>query len=65
MDSPNDEDALNTTPDCEIITLYYGEDIGEDEANSLAEQLQDLWPKQEIEVIPGGQPHYHYILSME
>lgn len=65
MDSPNDEDALNTTPDCEIITLYYGEDIDEDEANSLAEQLQDLWPKQEIEVIPGGQPHYHYILSME
>jgi hypothetical protein len=49
----------------EIITLYYGEDITEDEANTLAELLHQDWPEQEIEVIPGGQPHYPYILSVE
>jgi DAK2 domain fusion protein YloV len=49
----------------EIITLYYGEDIGEEEADQLADLLQEDWPDQEIEVIPGGQPHYHYIISVE
>lgn len=49
----------------EIITLYYGADVGEDDALALAESLQKDWPDQEIEVILGGQPHYHYILSAE
>lgn len=49
----------------EIITLYYGELVGEDEAEALAALLQQNWPDQEIEVVAGGQPHYHYILSAE
>jgi DAK2 domain fusion protein YloV len=49
----------------EIITLYYGEDISEEEAHELADLLEDSWPDQEIEVISGGQPHYHYIISVE
>lgn len=51
--------------DREIITLYYGEDVSEDDANALADLLQQDWPDQEIEVVAGGQPHYHYILSAE
>jgi DAK2 domain fusion protein YloV len=51
--------------DREIITLYYGEDISEEEAHDLADLLQEDWPEQDIEVIPGGQPHYHYIISVE
>jgi dihydroxyacetone kinase-like predicted kinase len=51
--------------DREIITLYYGEPVTEDEADSLAELLQQNWPDQEIEVVAGGQHHYHYILSVE
>jgi len=51
--------------DREIITLYYGEDVSEDDANQLANLLQQDWPDQEIEVVAGGQPHYHYILSAE
>jgi hypothetical protein len=51
--------------DREIITLYYGEDIGEEEAHELADLLREDWPGQDIEVIPGGQPHYHYIISVE
>jgi len=49
----------------EIVTLYYGETVEKDEANALAEQIRAWWPEQEIEVIDGGQPHYHYIVSVE
>lgn len=49
----------------EIITLYYGEDVGEEEAIALADVLQQDWPEQEVEVVLGGQPHYYYILSVE
>jgi hypothetical protein len=51
--------------DREIITLYYGEDVSEEEAHELAELLEGNWPDQEIEIISGGQPHYHYIISVE
>ena len=51
--------------DREIITLYYGEDVGEGDADQLADLLRQDWPDQEIEVVAGGQPHYHYILSAE
>jgi hypothetical protein len=49
----------------EIITLYYGDTVSEDEAHALADILTRDWPDQEIEVVAGGQPHYHYILSVE
>jgi len=49
----------------EIITLYYGDTVSEREANDLAGLLQQEWPDLEVEVIDGGQPHYHYILSVE
>jgi DAK2 domain fusion protein YloV len=49
----------------EIITLYWGETVSEEEAQTLADLVQQEWPEQEIEVVPGGQPHYHYILSVE
>jgi DAK2 domain fusion protein YloV len=53
------------TAQSEIITLYWGETVSEDDAQTLAELVQQDWPEQEIEVIAGGQPHYHYILSVE
>ncbi len=49
----------------EIITLYYGQDVTEDDANKLAQSLMLDWPDYEIEVVAGGQPHYFYILSVE
>ena len=54
-----------SSEDSEIITLYYGEDIGEEEASALADLLHEDWPEHDIEVISGGQPHYHYIVSVE
>ncbi len=49
----------------EIITVYYGESVTADEAQELAEMVQEIYPEQEIEVVDGGQPHYYYILSAE
>ncbi|NIV29765.1 MAG: DAK2 domain-containing protein [Anaerolineae bacterium] len=49
----------------EIITLYYGESITADDAQQLADEIAERYPEQEIEVVDGGQPHYHYILSAE
>lgn len=49
----------------EIITIYYGETVTIDEAQELAEEIEELYPEQEIEVVDGGQPHYCYILSAE
>ena len=49
----------------EIITLYYGETVGQSEADALVDLVQEDWPDQEVEVVEGGQAHYHYILSVE
>lgn len=49
----------------EIITLYYGESVTEEEANALAERIRAQWPDQEVELIAGGQRFYHYIMSVE
>lgn len=49
----------------DIITLYYGEDVTKEEANSLKEKLEDIYDDMDIEVHRGGQPLYYYILSVE
>jgi hypothetical protein len=49
----------------EIVTLYYGADVFQEEAESLAANLQERYPEQEFEVVEGGQPHYFYIISAE
>lgn len=51
--------------DYEIATLYYGENITGEEAQRLLSDLQKLYPMLEFELVQGGQPHYHYIISLE
>lgn len=47
------------------ITLFYGEDIKEEEANSLQEKLASRFPECEVTVAFGGQPIYYYLISLE
>ncbi|MDR0490534.1 MAG: DAK2 domain-containing protein [Oscillospiraceae bacterium] len=49
----------------EYITVYAGEDVGEDEAASVAERIGNCAPGAETSVILGGQPVYYYIISAE
>ena len=47
------------------ITLFFGEDIREEEANALAEKLAAKYPDCEVTAAYGGQPVYYYIVSLE
>lgn len=49
----------------EIITIYYGQDIPEEEAEALAERIRKAYPQVETELQYGGQPIYYYFLSVE
>ncbi|HHV38381.1 MAG TPA: DAK2 domain-containing protein [Tepidimicrobium sp.] len=51
--------------DASLITIFYGNDIGEDKANELSEKLHDEFEDFDIELIFGGQPLYYYIISIE
>ena len=65
------EDVLRNTlsslslNDRSLISLYYGADTTEQQANELAEELIKLYPDHEVEAVFGGQPHYNYIASLE
>ena len=52
-------------PGYEVITLYWGEDIGESQADQLSAQIKEILPTVEVEVVYGGQPSYQYIVSLE
>ncbi len=51
--------------DSEFLTVYYGEDVSEDEANELCESLEEEYPDLEISFKNGSQPLYYYIISVE
>ncbi len=51
--------------DSEIIGIYYGEDVSEEDANALGELLAEKYPDAEVEVHYGGQPIYYYVISVE
>ncbi len=48
-----------------LVTLYRGESRGADEADADADALRAAHPGTEVEVVDGGQPHYHYLVSVE
>ncbi len=47
------------------ITLYFGNDVTEDEANSIAKELTDKYKRCDVDSHFGGQPLYYYIVSLE
>ena len=48
-----------------FISLYYGEDVSDEDAQKASDAFQAVCPDAEIAVLPGGQPVYYYIISME
>ena len=49
----------------ELISIYYGEDMSEEDAESLGEKIEQAYPDCDVEVNYGGQPIYYYIVSAE
>ncbi|MCI9440673.1 MAG: DAK2 domain-containing protein [Ruminococcus sp.] len=49
----------------EMISLYYGEDIREEDAQRFGEEIAELYPDADVDVQNGGQPIYYYVISVE
>jgi len=48
-----------------LVTIYYGADTEQAEAERVGESVREKYPALEVEVVAGGQPHYNYIISVE
>ncbi|MDY5513164.1 MAG: DAK2 domain-containing protein [Candidatus Ventricola sp.] len=48
-----------------LITIYYGQDTKEEDANALGEEIAALFADLDVEVQYGGQPLYYYLISAE
>ena len=57
-------DAL-VDEDSELISIYFGEDIAEEDAEAFAARVEEKYPDVDVEVQNGGQPIYYYVLSVE
>lgn len=57
--------ALMVDEETELISIYYGEDISEDEASALRDKIEEQYPECDVELNYGGQPIYYYIISAE
>lgn len=53
------------TDDDGLITLYYGQDTKEEDAQALGTVIADMYPLCDVEVHRGGQPFYYYLISVE
>lgn len=51
--------------DSGVISLYYGSDVSEEDANSLLAELEEKYADLDIALYYGGQPIYYYIISVE
>ncbi|WP_338627446.1 DAK2 domain-containing protein [Clostridium baratii] len=51
--------------DSELITVFYGEDIKEEEANSFVEKLEEKYEDCDIQLYKGDQPLYYFLMSVE
>jgi len=56
-------EAVNS--EASFISLYYGEDVSEEDAQAVGELFQNVCPDAEISVLSGGQPVYYYLVSFE
>ena len=62
MNSPDSQaDALPA----EVLTIYWGGEIEEEEAREAVAFFQETYPELAVELVYGGQPFYHYIASLE
>ena len=56
---------LEDNEDAELVSLYYGEEISEEQAEDLAAAIEDKFSDIDVEVQMGGQPVYYYLVSVE
>ena len=57
-------DAL-VDEDSAIVSIYYGEDMKEEDASVIGRKIEEKYPDVEVEIHYGGQPIYYYVISVE
>ena len=57
--------AAMVDDDSELISLYYGEEISAEDAESFAAEIAELYPDMDIDAQFGGQPIYYYVMAVE
>ena len=57
--------ALMVDEDSELISLYYGQDVSEEDAEKFAQAVEEQYPDVDVDLHSGGQPIYYYVLSVE
>lgn len=66
IDSAVDKALANMIDDSsELVCLYYGEEVSEEDANKLCDELVGKYENVEFELHFGGQPVYYYFISVE
>ena len=53
------------TDEDELITVYYGADVSEEDAKNIAEEIESQYGDCDVEYHNGGQPLYYYLISVE
>lgn len=48
-----------------VPSLYYGEEVSEEEAEKLTAEIEELYPDMDVDAHMGGQPIYYYVLAVE
>ncbi|MGB9552778.1 MAG: DAK2 domain-containing protein [bacterium] len=56
---------VEQSPKATILTLYRGEEVLEDDAQEMVEEISRRFSNLEVDLIYGGQPFYYYIISLE
>ena len=51
--------------DSELVSVYYGEDITNEQASGIVASIEEKYPDVDVELQEGGQPVYYYIVSVE
>ena len=51
--------------DSELISIYYGEEVSEEDVEKFTEEITELYPDVDVDIQFGGQPIYYYVLAVE
>ena len=54
-----------TDEDSELISIYYGEDVSDEEAEAFVAKVEAAYPEVDVDAHRGGQPIYYYVVAVE
>ncbi|MBS1338381.1 MAG: DAK2 domain-containing protein [Lachnospira sp.] len=59
------DEMMKENDEAELISVYYGEDVTEEDAEAVVAKIEEKYPDTDVELQPGGHPIYYYLVSVE